>query len=360
MISYVQTVSSLQSLLTRQRTTTDMTRLMMIAEEEVATGRHADPFSALGTRAVEAMNTRAVYERTEGRIESNTLLQNRLDLMATALGNVRDAAQDVLTMTISNTDPTSSRQLYLKDLAQDAYDSIVSFMNASYNGKALFGGVDSDRTAMNSWAERDAATGLSASDVMSTIVGGGITDAADANAKLAEIDAVFNGTPANPAWGYEATFFNGTPLEDGLGNANPRLAASIDENLDIGYGVQANDRGFRDMMRGLAMLAAGDPATITDDGAYEAWVGEAAAALGAGVTGVLNAEARTGSMQKLVEDSNDRLHAKREVLTLHISELESVDPFEAASRLTSTQTQLQASYAVTARLSQLSFVNFMR
>ena len=40
-------------------------------------------------------------------------------------------------------------------------------------------------------------------------------------------------------------------------------------------------------------------------------------------------------MQKLVQDSNDRLHSKREVLSLHISELENVDPYEAATRLTS-------------------------
>ena len=65
-------------------------------------------------------------------------------------------------------------------------------------------------------------------------------------------------------------------------------------------------------------------------------------------------------MQKLVEDANDRLSAKREILSLHISSLETVDPYEAATRLTSAQTQLQASYAVTARLSELSFLNFMR
>lgn len=359
MVSYVQTVSSLQSLLSRQRTTNDMSRLMLQAEQEVATGRHSDPFAALGARSIEAMSTRAVYERTEGRIESNTFLQNRLDLMATALGNVREAAQEVLTATITNTDASSSRPQFLKDLAKDAYETIASFMNSSYNGKSLFAGVDSDQTAMNSWGQADGVTGLSPSDVMASIVGGGITSAADATAKLAEVDAVFNGTPATAAHAYDESFFNGTPLTDGLGNPMPRMTAQIDENLDISYGVQANDQGFRDLMRGLAMLASADPAEITDDAAYEAWVGAAAGALGSGVNAVLNAETRTGTMQKLVEDANDRLNSKQEVLSLHISSLETVDPYEAATRLTSIQTQLQASYAVTARLSQLSYINFM-
>lgn len=358
MINFVQSVSSLQTLLTRQRTTNETARLMFEAEQEVGSGRHADSFKALGARAIEALSTRAMYERTEGRIESNTFLQNRLDLMAGSLGSMRDAAQEVLTMAVTNTDPASADPQFLQQMARDAFNSIASFMNSSYNGKAFFGGVDSDTNPMNGWETTDSGTGLSPKDVMSAIVGGGITSAADATAKLAELDAAFNGTPADPNHAYDASFFNGTPLMNGA-TPNPRLTAQIDENFDISYGVQANDKGFRDLMRGLAMLASTDPADITDEAAYAEWVGAAAGALGAGVKAVLDAEARTGTMQKLVEDANDRLNAKREVLTLHISELESVDPYEAATRLTTAETQLQASYAVTARLSRLSFLNFM-
>ncbi len=358
MISFVKSVSTLQGLISRQRTTNDTTRLMMQAEKEVATGRHADAFKALGTRSIEALNTRAMYERTEGRIESNTLLQNRLDLMASSLGSVREAAQEVLTMAITNTDPSSADPQFLQQMAIDAYNTIASFLNASYNGKAFFAGVDSNANAVNNWGQADGTTGLSPANVMTAVVGGGVSSAADATAKLAEIDAVFNGTPANPLHAYEDTFFNGTPLMNGA-VPNPRLTAQIDENFQIDYGVQANDKGFRDLMRGLAILGSTDPQLITDPDAYRSWVGAAASALGSGVNAVLAAESRTGSMQKLVEDANDRLNAKREVLSLHISSLETVDPYEAATRLTSAQTQLQASYAVTARLSQLSFLNFM-
>jgi flagellar hook-associated protein 3 FlgL len=358
MISFVQSVSTLQGLISRQRTTNETSGLILRAEKEVSTGRHADAFKALGARSIEALNSRAMYERTEGRIESNTLLQNRLDLMATSLGNVREAAQEVLTMAITNTDSSSADPQFLKQMAKDAYDSIAAFMNGNYNGKAFFAGVDSDASAMNSWGEADAVTGLSPADVMDAITGGTITSAADAATKLAEVNAAFNGTPAVADHAYEESFFNGTALMNGA-TPNPRLTAQIDEGFEIEYGVQANDPGIRELMRGLAMMASADPAEITDPDAYDAWVGAAAGALGAGVNAVLAAEARTGSMQKLVEDANDRLNAKREVLTVHISSLETVDPYEAATRLTTAQTQLQASYAVTARLQQLSFLNFM-
>ena len=358
MVSFVQSVSTLQGLISRQRMTNETTRNMLIAETEMGTGRHADAFKSLGTRAIEALNTRAMYERTEGRIESNTLLQNRLDLMTTSLGNIREAAEEVMTMAVANTDPTSADPRYLQQMAIDAYNTIASFLNASYNGKAFFSGVDSNGNAMNNWSQDDSATGLSPNDVMTSIVGGGIANAADAAAKLAEVDAVFNGTPTNPAHAYEDTFYNGTALMNGA-VPNPRLTAQIDEDYQIEYGVQANDKGFRDLMRGLAMLASTDPVFITDADAYKEWVGAAAGAIGSGVGAVLEAEARTGTMQKQVESANDRLNAKREVLSLHISSLETVDPYEAATRLTSAETQLQASYAVTARLQKMSFLNFM-
>lgn len=359
MISYVTTVSTLQSLLTRQRTTNETMNLMLQAEVEVSTGRHADAFEALGARSIEALSTRAMYERTEGRIESNTLLQNRLDLMASSLGSMRETAQDVLTMVVTSSDFDSADPQFLQQTAKDAYESIVSFMNASYNGKSFFGGVDSDTNPMNTWTQKDSATGLSPADVMASIVGGGLTSAADVATKLAEIDAVFDGTAAATATTYEQTFYNGTALLNGGGTANPRLTAQIEEDFSIEYGVQTNDEGFRELMKGLAMLATTDPDEITDKATYNAWIGAVSDALSTGVSAVLAAETRTGSMQKLVEDANDRLSAKREVLSLHISDLETVDPYEAATRLTTAETLIQASYAVTARLSQLSFLNFM-
>ncbi len=195
---------------------------------------------------------------------------------------------------------------------------------------------------------------------MSAIVGGGLTSGADAAAKLAEVNAAFDGTPTNPAHGFNQSFFNGTALQDGSGNDNPRLAAVIEDVVTMEYGVQANDPGIRELVKGLAMLASTDPDDISDPDAYETWVGAAASALQTGVSAVLDAETRTGVLQGQLEDTILRQQAKSDVIALQISNLESVDPYEAATRLTAIQTQLQASYAVTARMQELSFVNFMR
>jgi flagellar hook-associated protein 3 FlgL len=43
-----------------------------------------------------------------------------------------------------------------------------------------------------------------------------------------------------------------------------------------------------------------------------------------------------------------------------ISNYESVDPYEAITRMNSLETQLQASYQVSSRLSSLSILNYLR
>ena len=359
MISFSQSVSSLQSLMFRQRTTESVSRQLLVAETEIATGRYADVFASLGTRATEAMSMRTSFERLEGQIQSNTFLQNKLDTTATTLGNLRDTAQEVLTLAITNSDPTSGNPQYLQQAARTAYDAIAGYLNTNYNGNALFSGVDTDRSPVNPWDRKDGATGLSPSDVLAGVTGGTVTDAADAAAKLAEINAIFDGTTANPDTAFEESFYNGTPHEDGSGNANPRLAAIIDDGIRVDYGVQANDDAFRDVLKGLALLASADPSDITDDGAYAAWVGAAVGALQTGVSGVLSLETRTGTYQGQIEDTISRQETRRDLLSTQISELEGVDPYEAATRLSALETQLQASYAVTARLQNLSFVNFM-
>jgi flagellar hook-associated protein 3 FlgL len=50
---------------------------------------------------------------------------------------------------------------------------------------------------------------------------------------------------------------------------------------------------------------------------------------------------------------------RQDIYKSQVVGLESVDPYEAASRISLLESQLQASYAVTARLSNLSFLYFM-
>jgi flagellar hook-associated protein 3 FlgL len=48
------------------------------------------------------------------------------------------------------------------------------------------------------------------------------------------------------------------------------------------------------------------------------------------------------------------------MLEIARADLVAIDPFEAATRMEAAQTQLETLYSVTARLSRLSLVDFLR
>ena len=62
-----------------------------------------------------------------------------------------------------------------------------------------------------------------------------------------------------------------------------------------------------------------------------------------------------GTLERTMTAQEDRVA----VYESRVLALESVDPYEAASRVSTLQSQLQASYAVTSRLANLSILNFM-
>jgi flagellar hook-associated protein 3 FlgL len=85
----------------------------------------------------------------------------------------------------------------------------------------------------------------------------------------------------------------------------------------------------------------------------------ATAALSTGVEGMLEISAGIGFHQQVVENAQTRLEDLSLVQKTQISDYESVDPYEASTKVENLQYQLEASYAVSARLSQLTLLDYL-
>jgi flagellar hook-associated protein 3 FlgL len=73
-----------------------------------------------------------------------------------------------------------------------------------------------------------------------------------------------------------------------------------------------------------------------------------------------NIRSRIGSDRAILEDTKSR-HEDFLIATKDaVSVIEDVDVVAAVARISTQQTQLEASYTLTSRLSQLSLVNFLR
>ncbi|HWJ87559.1 MAG TPA: hypothetical protein VNS12_05780 [Pelagibacterium sp.] len=215
------------------------------------------------------------------------------------------------------------------------------------NGFAI--GADEDETAAN----LEAAIGSKLAQLSHTDLRSSSTYAA--------ADGFFNGMgeaqdPAATAW-YR-----------GQDAANPRqtVTANIDESTKAHYGVQANEAGFVELIKGLAVFAVSDlsPLDATNAGRYDAMVDIQRSRLSEdnnskpgsieGITMELGLAAATINTVKARHTQYDAQ------LQTMLAEIAEAPREEVAMMLLTLQTQLQASYQATAMASQLTLVNYLR
>lgn len=359
MIGTVRTMSTQDALVSQRRVAADLSQRVSQAGTEAATGMKSDIYRSLGLRASEALTLRAGMERNESFISSNQMLASRLDFTSLTLRQTRESAQSFLELAVSNSEAPTQTAGELQRAAQAALDRVIDGMNATFRGVPLFAGTNSASAPLQQWDAPHPVSGLSPRDVLADTIGAGIGDAADAADKVASLTDIFGNAYSDAPVRFEASFFNGTSRQDTDENPAPRVTARLDERTVLPHGIQANDPAFTDLLRGLSMIAATDPTAITDPEGYRVWVSSAVKAVSTGINGMIETESRLGGHQQTV-DHTLKMQREREVLfNSQILSLEGVDPYEAATRLTNLQTQLEATYAVTSRLSKLSFLNFM-
>ena len=330
------------------------------ASLEVATGMKADVYKSLGFRSSEILALRAQVDRNEGFIASNQLLSSKLDVTASTLNGIRSIAQNFMNEVTPNANAPTASASGLQAAAISALEQLTGQLNSTYQGGALFSGIDSNQTSLQGWNQTHVTTGLSPSDVLASVIGAGFTDATDATNKVDAIADIFASADViQPNRNFEATFYNGAPLLQSGGASTPRLQAQIDKNTTLKYGIQANDQAFRDVLRGLSMIASTDVSAIADGAAYEVWMSNAVSALSQGVSGLIEVESNLGAQQQQLSERITAQQNLGDIFNSRVNDLEGVDLFEAASRVIELETQLQATYTVTSRLSQLSFLNYM-
>lgn len=305
------------------------------ARTELVTGRIADLKKELGAsvgdmhllrkaiddvRAMQTATTRAL-----GRAQSAQLA------MARATEGVIETGADMLSAI------GQGNQQSIDVVAVEAglqLEAAISSFNTRFEGRSLFAGDASNQPAL-----ADADTLLT--DIRAIFAG-----AAD-NAQLqADLDAYFN----TPGGGFETNIY--------LGGAGSAARTEISDGELINYSAKADEQPVRDLLRSLSTLV-----VAHEQGGWP----ERNEALSSAATGLIQAanditsiRARVGAAEERMAAADARFEAEATAFSATYNERTAVDPYEAASRLQALETQLEASYVATSRISQLTFANFIR
>lgn len=296
--------------------------------QEATTGQQADLVKHLNGRIDFALlGDQAIKDNADdqARIELRNI---RLDLTENALGSIRnltegltlrmESAIGIVDTTVQNT---------IAEEAREAMDEMLSRLNVRHGERYLFSG---DATATQPFLDANALlTDLST-------LASGATDEADFAAQL---QTYFD----DPAGGFQTSFYQGT-----------QTASDIDA-------VLPNQTAFSDVFLGLAVMALSGPRyTVPFADVGTPAMDVALSRLERGRTLMVDVEAGIGIRQDSLENEKALLVREETLLKSSFLELAGKDQYEAATELKELEANLEASYLLTSRLSNLTLLNFLR
>lgn len=324
-----------QTLLLANTTSTAKSAITRL-QQEVTTGVSSDTVRHLSGNLgqINAVDT------SLARLSAFKTATNELGSLATAaqtaLGTITEFGDDARSALLISVGTASVAQVDSGALAaRTALEGVISTLNSSFGERSLFAG-----TRLSGPAVADFATMMS---TLQTVVAPA-TSAADAAALVTN----WFDDPA----GYAGTAYLGGPAVDEV---------SIAEGESATVSLIADDTAIRDYLKGLAMgalldrgLFAGQPETRRD------LAGLAGKTMLSAQSGMTYLSADLGVTEARIANSATRNSTEITALGLARADLVGVDSYEASTQLTAAEEKLQLLYALTARLSNLSLVEYLR
>ncbi len=321
--------SRLNTVITNLKTQSEDARLEMLTE------RPADIKAALGSTIGDAQILRKAFDD----VSAFTLATNRaLGRAATAQLALTSASANASTISVSVMDAVGTgNETNLKLAGADAERQLeiaIAALNKRFEGRALFAGDAVDQIPL-------ADTDTLIADVRAIYVG-----AADAAQFATDMDFYFN----DPTGGFATTIYQG-----GAGDA---ARVQISEGEVVSYSAKADEPAMRDLLRSLSSIVVASeqfPSTDRDTTLNTATIGLIEAA-----NGVTAIQGRIGGAEERMQAALTSLDAESTALGTAYNDRVSRSPVEAAIRLQQLESQLESAFVLSARISQLTLVNFLR
>lgn len=321
-----------------RRLTTSMKQQANTAAQELTTGYTANIGRKLGGDLTRLSALEGTLSRLKGyRVATNstTTTANAMQSVFSQIDNLTQGVGTSLLTAVNAGNPQVLQGLITDATAR--FDSVLASLNTKVGDKTLFAGIASEGPAV-------ASSDVILSAIEAAVTGAGATSAGD-------IEAAVTSWFDDPA-GFATIGYLGGP-------AAGAIAVSAEDKVDLGF--TAMDTAIRDTLKSLAMVALVGRSTVVPDTDTGVQI-----AMSAGTSLLKNESDRTfvaanlGLAQARIEQAQTRNGAEDSALQLARSDLLAVDPYEAATRMEAAQTQLETLYSVTARLSRLRLVDFLR
>lgn len=257
--------------------------------------------------------------------------------MQSVLENVQSRAQTLSSNALQAANSRVSGAVKsLSNSARGELDAMISALNGTVAGRALFAGTATDSAAL-------ASADIFISDLKTSLSGA---------ASFADIVSIVDDWFFSPSGGFETRGYTGQA------QALSPFVVGKGETVDLD--LQANDPAIRTVLRNTALAAlAADPDLGYALETQSALLFEAAEGLLSSQDRITRIRADLGYAEARIDESKVRLSSEKTNLEMARNELLGVDLYETATRLEQVQVQLESLYSATVKLNRLSLVNFL-
>ncbi|WP_319532067.1 flagellar hook-associated family protein [uncultured Cohaesibacter sp.] len=319
-------------------------------QKEVSSGRKADVGLDLGIGTGETISLRSEFARLNTIIDTNALVSSRLDVTSTAMINLRDSAQDMLSTLVSSIGSETGREVTIAEAKNDL-EQLVATLNTSFSGSYLFAGIDVSNPPLTDYYDTAGSASKTAIDASFSSYLTGIPTTIDAltPAEMENyLDTVMTTEFDNPG-GWSTNWSTASDLE---------TVNRISTSETIETSVSANIDPMRKLAMAFTMVAELDGANM-QQGTFDVVAQKAVSLLGEAIEGMNNAVGKVGNAQARVSKASDKLSLQTDLINTRILALENVDQTEVSVLLSNALTQLEVTYSVTSRMQGMSLLNYL-
>ncbi len=324
--------ASLTNILARQGA--ELRSQVQRASQEVASGKYSDIGAALRGDFSPLLAIDASLSRLAAYKSNTTDAAFQTAAQQSAIAGLSDLASGIsMTLLAAKTTSTPAQIATLGADVKGRLASAIGLLNTQAAGRAVFSGTATDTVPLG--PVEDMLTALQTAAAGATTAG--------------QVASAVNAWFASPL-GFGA-FYQG----DSALSPTPIAAGEAAE-----VSTTAMDQSLRDTLGGFAMAALIDRGVLAGDASERA-----ALAQQAGQQLVSTEDARTtlaariGTVEAQIEAARTRNSAEETSLGILRSDIGAVDPYEAATRLQTVESQLEALYLVTSRVSRLNLAEYL-
>ncbi|GHC64481.1 flagellar hook-associated family protein [Limoniibacter endophyticus] len=320
-------------------------------QQEATLGRHADVGLALGASTGQAVSLRRDTDRLNSLLNANSQATNRLEATQASLTVAQEASTKFLTTLTAATGGNVHRSVLAAE-AKSTLAQLTDALNTSINGQFIFAGINTDAKPVADFNDPNSQARQAFETAFETRFGFAMDDPQVATIPAEDIVS-FVDTEVNE-------LFMGDGWGEHVSSASDQLISariSLNETADVS--VSANEDAIRQMMMGVVTITLLADTPLSTD-AMKAVTDRSLEQFGGVVGEIGQLQSRTGIIQNRVNSASTRVESQVQVFQAMTLDLESVDPYEAATKVNDLLTQIDVAYALTARIQNLSLLNHLR